>query len=102
LPPSPASFEPAGDYLPTGGDRYARAVADLDRACGDGVSYSVYFGATLLVGVTIANGAGTDLGAMMQTIKTGQSFLFLVDPGPAHNAGCDTTQLQITIDHVTT
>jgi len=77
------------------------AVADLDGACGDGVSYSVYFGATLLAGVTVANKAGTELATMTQTIKAGQSFTFVVDPGPARNAGCDTTQLQITIDHIT-
>jgi hypothetical protein len=77
------------------------AVADLDGACGDGVSYSVYFGATLLAAVNIANKAGTELGEMTQPIKKGQSFSFIVDPGPARNAGCDTTQLQITVDHVT-
>ena len=45
--------------------------------------------------------AGTELATMTQTIKRGQSFTFVVDPGPARNAGCDTTQLQITIDHIT-
>ena len=78
------------------------AVADLDGACGDGVSYSVYFGSMLLATATIANRAGAELAAVTQPIKTGQSFAFIVDPGPAHNAGCDTTQLQITLDHVTT
>ena len=77
------------------------AVADLDRACGDGVSYSVYSGVTLLTAVNVGNGGGTELGAMTQTIKKGQTFTFIVDPGPARNAGCDTTQLQITIDHIT-
>jgi hypothetical protein len=77
------------------------AVSDLDGACGDGVSYSVYFGATLLAAVNVANRAGTELAAMTQTIKKGQAFTFIVDPGPARNAGCDTTQLQITVDHVT-
>jgi hypothetical protein len=78
------------------------AVADLDGACGDGVSYFVSFGSTLLATVRIANRAGTELAPVTQPIKKGQLFSFVVDPGPAHNAGCDTTQLQITIDHVTT
>ena len=77
------------------------AVSDVDGACGDGVSYSVYFGTTPLAAVNVANKAGTELAAMTQTIKKGQSFTFIVDPGPARNAGCDTTQLQITIDHIT-
>jgi hypothetical protein len=77
------------------------AVSDLDGACGDGVSYSVYFGAAVLATVAVPNQTGTELAAITQTIKKGQSFTFVVDPGPAHNAGCDTTQLQITIDHVT-
>ncbi len=76
------------------------AVADLDGACGDGVSYSVYFGSVPLASVTVANKGGTELAPITQTIKHGQSFSFIVDPGPAHNAGCDTTQLQITIDHI--
>jgi hypothetical protein len=78
------------------------AVADLDGACGDGVAYSVYFGSMLLATVKIDNRAGTELAAVTQPIKKGQSFAFIVDPGPAHNAGCDTTQLQITVDHITT
>jgi hypothetical protein len=35
---------------------------------------------------------------MVVPIKKGQSLNFIVSPGPSNNSGCDTTQLQITID----
>jgi hypothetical protein len=76
------------------------AIADLDRTCGDGVSYFVDLGTTQLSAVTLANGGGTTLPEMLVPIKRGQSLYFIVSPGPNSNSGCDTTQLQITIDGV--
>jgi hypothetical protein len=76
------------------------AVADLDASCGDGVSYYVDLGTTALTAVTIGNGGGTVLPSLIQQVKSGQSLYFIVDPGPNDKVGCDTTQLQITIDQV--
>ena len=74
------------------------AISDLDTSCGDGVRYSVDLGTKNLVTVSIVNGGGTELPQLMQSIEPGQSLYFIVDPGPNDNIGCDTTQLQITID----
>ncbi len=78
------------------------AIADLDATCGNGVSYSVDLGTSQqLATTTIAKGGGTELPPITQQIEPGQSLYFIVDPGPNGNVGCDTTQLQITIDQLT-
>jgi hypothetical protein len=78
------------------------AISDLDASCGDGVSYYVDLGTTTnLASITLANGGGTELPQVTQSIEPGQSLYFIVDPGPSHNIGCDITQLQITIDQTT-
>jgi hypothetical protein len=78
------------------------AIAELDGSCGDGVSYYVDLGASQqLATTTIAKGGGTVLPPITLQIEPGQSLYFIVDPGPNDNVGCDTTQLQITIDQIT-
>ena len=77
------------------------AISDLDAACGDGVSYSVDLGTTHLATSTIANGGGAELPQLALQVEPGQSLYFIVDPGPHDNIGCDTTQLQVTIDQMT-
>jgi hypothetical protein len=78
------------------------AVSDLDRSCGDGVTYYVDLGTAQLSAIAVGNGGGTTLPSMDVPVKKGQSLYFIVDPGPAHDSGCDATQLQITIDGVVT
>jgi hypothetical protein len=51
--------------------------------------------------ITIAKGGGTVLPPITEKIEPGQSLYFIVGPGPNDNIGCDTTQLQITIDQIT-
>jgi hypothetical protein len=78
------------------------AIAELDGSCSDGVSYYVDLGTSQqLATTTIAKGSGTVLPPITQQIEPGQSLYFIVDPGPNGNVGCDTTQLQITIDQIT-
>jgi hypothetical protein len=77
------------------------AISDLDRSCGDGVSYYVDLGTTQLATTTITNGGGIVLPEVTLQIEPGQSLYFIVDPGPSNNIGCDTTQLQVTIDQIT-
>ena len=74
------------------------AIADLDTTCGDGVTYFVDLGTTQLSATTLANGGAATLPPMVVPITRGQSLYFIVSPGPNSNSGCDTTQLQITID----
>jgi hypothetical protein len=78
------------------------AVSDIDRSCGDGVSYYVDSGTAQLAAVAVGNGGGTTLASMDVPVKKGQSLYFIVDAGPNHNSSCDATQLQITIDGVVT
>jgi hypothetical protein len=76
------------------------AIADVDGACGDGISYFVALGTRPLQSIHLKNKDATTLPNTTQTIRAGQSLYFIVDSGPKRNASCDTTQLQLTIDRV--
>jgi hypothetical protein len=75
-------------------------VADLDGACGDGVTFYIDLGPKTLSSVRINNKDAKTLPSITQTVRTGFPVYFIVDPGPNGNAACDTTQLQVTIDRV--
>ncbi len=76
------------------------AIADVDGACGDGISYFVALGTRTLQTVHLKNNDAKTLKTTTQFIRAGQSLYFIVDSGTKRNASCDTTQLQLTIDHV--
>jgi hypothetical protein len=76
------------------------AIADVDGSCGDGVTYSVDLGMRRLLTTALRNKDAKTLPALTQRVRKGSSLYFIVDPGPGHDAGCDTTQLQITVDRV--
>jgi hypothetical protein len=76
------------------------AISDVDVSCGDGVTYYVDFGTAQLATMRIPNGDGNVLPPITQSIKQGQSLYFIVDAGPRGNSSCDTTQLQITVDQL--
>ena len=76
------------------------AVADLDPACGDGVTFYVDLGPKTLTSARVANQDTKVIAPITQTIRAGFPLYFIVDPGPNGNAACDTTQLQVTIDRV--
>ena len=76
------------------------AIADLDGSCGDGVSYWVYVGTSQVLAVRLTNGNAAELPASIEHVRTGEPVYFIVGPGPSGDNGCDTTQLQITIDQL--
>jgi hypothetical protein len=75
-------------------------LADLDNSCGDGVSYSIDRGTTVLTSGTLANGGSKSLPPMRTHVNRGDTVYFIVGPGTSGNADCDATQLQVTIDPV--
>jgi hypothetical protein len=74
------------------------AVADLDRTCGDGISYYVDLGTQQIRSARITNGNSASLPDDQVRVVKGQSLYFIVDPGPADDASCDATQVAVTID----
>jgi len=76
------------------------AVADVDPACGDGVTFYVDLGPTTVLSAHIANRDAQTLPATTVGVRAGWPVYFIVDPGPNGNAACDTTQLQVTIDRL--
>jgi len=74
------------------------AVADLDGTCGDGISYYVDLGTQQIRSARITNGNSATLPDDRVRVVKGQTLYFIVDPGPADDASCDATQVEVTID----
>jgi hypothetical protein len=79
-------------------------VTDRNPGCGDGIDWSIDKGATTISNGDIPNGGGQPFsdgaaGARLSAVPVtaGQFLYFIVGPGPNHDYGCDSTQLDITI-----
>jgi hypothetical protein len=84
-------------------------VADVQRACGDGIDWSVdKGGATLASGSILNAGAKSFSAASGSTnlesvgVGVGDVLYFVVGPGPSGDHRCDSTRLDVTIRPVST
>jgi hypothetical protein len=81
----------------TGGVTVTGGVADLDGSCGNGVVFFLDRGTTNLETLEIANNNALALNPVNTRVTAGQSLYFIVAPGANHDATCDATQLQMTV-----
>jgi hypothetical protein len=108
IPPSAAFLSPDPSHLAVVAWKSPRTadiavqtgLADLDASCGDGVTYSIDQGASVLTSGTLANDGSKQLPVTQTHVDRGQTVYFIVGPGPISNADCDATQLAVTIDPV--
>jgi len=108
IPGNSAFVYPDSTHLPVvawtspfaGTVRISAAAADLDGRCGDGVEFYIDRGTTNLSDIRLVNRDARTLAPITTKVGSGQSIYFVVDAGPSGDTGCDTTQLQLTIDKV--
>jgi len=108
IPASAAFLSPDASHLAVAAFKSPRTtnlaiqtgMADLDASCGDGVSYSIDKGTTVLASGTLTNGGSKVLPLTQTHVNAGDTIYFIIGPGASGNADCDATQLQVTIDPV--
>jgi hypothetical protein len=75
--------------------------ADLDERCGRAVPYWIERGTTSLAAGEVVRSGSKTLPALRTPVTRGESIFFIVGPSAGAPAGCDATQLQVTIAPVT-
>jgi len=66
-------------------------VEDLNHSCGDGITFEIRHGSTVLETITLANGDPPEPFDVSQAVAEGDELHFVVKPGAGGNADCDST-----------
>ena len=105
LPPRAVLVHPDSTRMPvvawhspiTGQITIAGATSDLDGTCGDGVSIALDKGTASVLRARLGNGALDREFSFSAHVTTGDTYYFMVDPGPVDSIICDATRMDLNI-----